>query len=63
MSYRIEITRAEIMNGEDVAVEVEAIDPGAATVAMKVATHVDDWTALSNAVTQTLLLMQLKVPK
>lgn len=64
MSYQIEITKIEIVQ-EDGKVEatIEAMDSTCATVAMAVGTNVEDWTKLSNAVTQALLLMQLKVPE
>lgn len=64
MSYQIEITKIEIVQDDgEVEATIEAIDCNCATVSMTVSTHVDDWTKLSNAVTQALLLMQLKVPE
>jgi hypothetical protein len=63
MTYSIDIVRIEIVHGIDgeVAAQIEAIDPSAATVQMKIATTVDDWEELSRAVAQSLLLMQLSV--
>lgn len=65
MSYQIDITRIEIIHQKDgdVYVELEAIDSSTAHVTMNVTTNVDDWRELANAVSQSLLLMQLKVPQ
>lgn len=61
MSYQIDITRIEIVDSDnDVAVEMEALDGSTAKVTMNINTTVDDWRDLANAVSQSLLLMQLK---
>lgn len=64
MSYQIEITKIEIVQEDgEVEATIEMFEMNTATVQMSVATDVEDWTKLSNAVTQALLLMQLKVPE
>ena len=61
MSYQIDITRIEIVDSDnDVAVEIEGLDAATAKVTMNINTTVDDWRDLANAVSQSLLLMQLK---
>lgn len=61
MSYQIDITRIEIVDSDnDVAVEIEGLDASTAKVTMNINTTVDDWRDLANAVSQSLLLMQLK---
>lgn len=61
MSYQIDITRIEIVGADnDVAVEIESLDASTAKVVMSIHTTVDDWRDLANAVSQSLLLMQLK---
>lgn len=61
MSYQIDITRIEIVDSDnDVAVEIEGLDASTAKVTMSIHTTVDDWRDLANAVSQSLLLMQLK---
>lgn len=64
MKYQIDITRIEIVEEDgDVAIEIEALGASTAQVTMNVHTTVADWNELANAVSQSLLLMQLKVPK
>lgn len=64
MTYQIDIARIEIVQPDgNLAVGIEAVDPSTAEVRLNVKTNVDDWHAMSQAVSQALLLMQLKVPK
>jgi len=64
MNYKIEITKIEVVRPDgEVEVSIEAMDSTCATVTMAVATNVDDWGKLSNAVAQALLMMDLETAK